>query len=933
MTLLHRLVSVVRWILHRDRAERDLHEELQAFVDMAAADRMRDGAEPADARRSAALHLGGMEQAKERVRAGRHGAWLDEVGRDLRYGVRTLRRSPAFTAVALLTLALGIGANTAIFSILRNVILRPLGYPGPEQLMRLTAYSPTNPLQGFRLSTPEYLEFREMTRSFAEVGAFSVGDGVAGGGSGGWAGAVNLTAGDRPLRVRSALVDQHLLATLGVQPEQGRLFAPGETDATSSSPGLGGPPVAILSHELWQSAFGGQPVVGQTVQIDGRPHDIIGIMPPGFDVMDNRTEIWLPIGIHPAIRRLRENHVLQVVGRLKDGATPQAAETELSMFLENWGERVGITRGLVDPVTNAEGHTPTAHPSRPQDHALRLQPLQVAMLGDARRAIWVLQLAAGLVLLIACANLAGLGLARAESRRREFAMRAALGASRGHLIRQTIIEGALLSVAGGAIGVWLARIGLQALVLTYPTSLPRTGELTIDLPVLLFALVVSVATGVLFGVAPALHNQITDLVHVLKEGHRDGGAAGRHRVRRALATAEVALAVMLALGAGLLVRTVANLTRVDAGFDRSRLVTFSMTLPRVGTEPGGRALVLQRLLDNLRQMPGVQVATAMSDLPLSRLAQRYNTGAENVDGSPVAIVDYYQFVMSDFFKTMGIPIMAGRSFEAADTASGGRVAIVNETLANRLWKGRDPIGQRVRPNLGASIGSSVNPWHTVIGVAKDVKEAGVDRDAGAELYLFVDQPGPPDDGTERWVTNAPPTMHIVLRTNLPVSVLAPTLAQAVRGINSSVPIVGLRDMDAVFDDSIGRPRLLAQLLGAFAGLALLLAVLGTYGVLSFMVAERQREIGIRVAIGATRGNIVSLVTRQGLSIVSIGLAIGLAGALGLARLLGSLLFGVRPTDPTTVAAVTTTIAIVAALACGLPAWRASRLDPNVVLRG
>ena len=248
--------------------------------------------------------------------------------------------------------------------------------------MRLTAYSPANPLQGFRLSTPEYLEFREMTRSFADVGAFSVGDGVAGGGSGGWAGAVNLTAGDRPVRVRSALVDEHLLATLGVQPEQGRLFAPGETDAMSSSPGLGGPPVAILSHELWQSAFGGQPVVGQTVQIDGRPHDIIGIMPPGFDVMDNRTEIWLPIGIHPAIRRLRENHVLQVIGRLKDGVTPQAAEAELSTFLENWGERVGITRGLVDPVTNAEGHAPTAHPSRPQDHTLRLQPLQS---GDSRR--------------------------------------------------------------------------------------------------------------------------------------------------------------------------------------------------------------------------------------------------------------------------------------------------------------------------------------------------------------------------------------------------------------------------------------------------------------------------------------------------------------------------------------------------------------------
>jgi putative ABC transport system permease protein len=489
-----------------------------------------------------------------------------------------------------------------------------------------------------------------------------------------------------------------------------------------------------------------------------------------------------------------------------------------------------------------------------------------------------------------------------------------------------------LSLAGGAIGLWVARVGLRTLVVAYPTSLPRTSQLTMDLPVLLFALVVSVATGVLFGVAPAAHNRLIDLVQVLKEGHRDGGAAGRHRVRRALVTTEVALAVMLAIGAGLLVRTVDNLTRVDAGFNRSRMITFSMTLPRTRTDGGGRALVLQRLLDNLRRMPGAQAATAMSDLPFNRLAQRYNTGAENTDASPVAIVDYYQFVMSDYFMTMGIPIVAGRGFDATDTASGGRVVIVNETLANRLWKGRDPIGQRVRPNLGASIGTSFNPWHTVIGVAKDVKEAGVDRAAGAELYLFVDQPGPPIDGTERWVATAPPTMHIVLRTNLPVSTLAPTLEQAVRAVDPSVPIVGLREMDTVFNESIGRPRLLAQLLGAFAGLALLLALLGTYGVLAFMVAERQREIGIRVAIGATRGSIVALVTRQGLVIVAIGLAVGLAGALGLTRLLASLLFGVGPTDPSTVAGVTATIAIVAALACGLPAWRASRLDPNIVLR-
>jgi predicted permease len=648
-------------------------------------------------------------------------------------------------------------------------------------------------------------------------------------------------------------------------------------------------------------------------------------MPPGFDVMDNRTEIWLPIGVHPQIRRVRGNHILQVIGRLKDDVTPQAAEAELSTFLDNWSERARV-----------KGHVPTAHPSRAEDHTLRLQPLQDAILGEARRAIWVLQAAAGLVLLIACANLASLVLARTEARRREFALRAALGASRGRLIQQTIAEGALVSVVGGAIGLWVAQMGLRSLVLAYPTSLPRASELAIDPSVLLFAFGVSVATGVLFGAAPAVQGRFIDLVNALKEGTRDGGTPGRHRVRRGLVTAQVALAVMLVIGAGLLVRTVHNLTRVDAGFDRSRMVTFAMTLPRSGGEASGRAAALQRLLDSLRALPGVHAATAMSDLPFNRLAQRYGTEAENyanADGRPVAIVDYYQHVMSDYFKTMGIPIVAGRGFEAIDMASGDRVVVINETLADRLWSGRDPIGQRVRPNLRASVGTSQNPLHTVIGVSKDVKEAGASQDAGAELYLFVDQPGPPIDGTERpWVITAPTTMNIVLRTDISAAALAQTLQRAVRALNPSVPIVGLREMDAVFDESIGRPRLLAGLLSAFAGLALLLAVLGVYGVLSFMVAERRREIGIRLAIGASRGGIVALVMKQGLAVASIGLVAGLAGALGLNRLFASLLFGVEPTDPGTLAAVTSTMAIVAALACGVPAWRASRLDPNVVLR-
>jgi putative ABC transport system permease protein len=915
---------MLRWIFGRDRVERDLRDELEGFLEMAAADRMRDGESAAEARRAAVLGLGGVEQVKERVRAVRPAAWLDDIARDLRYGARTLARAPMFTGIALLTLALGIGANSAIFSIVNALILRSLPYPAPEQLVRLTARYTVGPLEGFRLSAPEYLEFREMNRSFAEVGAFAVGEGVTGGGSGAWAGAVNLMAGDRPVRARSALVDEHLLATLDVQPAFGRLFAPGETEAMSSRPGLGGPPVAILSYELWQSAYGGRPVLGHSVQVDGRPHDIIGIMPQGFDVMDNRTEIWLPIGVHPEIRRLRGSHVLQVIGRLKEGVTLRDADAELTAFLENWAERARV-----------DGHVPTGHPTRPQDHALRLQPLQDAVVGDARSTVWALQGAAGLVLLIGCANLASLVLARAQARRREFALRAAIGASRGRLIRQTITEGAMLSVSGAAIGVGLAVAGLRALVLAYPESLPRSREVAIDPSVLLFTLAVAVATGVFFGVAPAVRSRFSDLMHAFRDAG-SGAGTGRHRARSALVTAEIAMAVMLVVGAGLLARTVYNLARVDAGFDRSRMVTFSVTLPRGGSEAGGRGAALQRLLDSLRQVPGVHAASAMRYLPFDRLAQRYNTEAErytNPDGRPIAVVDYYQSVMSDYFKTMGIPIVAGRGFEAIDTISEDRVVVVNETLANRLWSGRDPIGQRLRPNLRASVGTMTNPWHTVIGVAKDVKEAGVDRDAGGELYLFIDQPGPPIDGTERpWVITAPTTMHVVLRTHLAAAALATTLERAVRAMSPSVPIVGLREMDAVFDESIGRPRLLAQLLVGFAGLALLLAVLGVYGVLSFMVAERRREIGIRLAVGATGRQVVALVMRHGLVAAASGLAIGLAGAVSLNRLFASLLFGVSPTDPATLAAVTATMALGAALACGIPAWRASRVDPNVVLR-
>jgi putative ABC transport system permease protein len=896
---LHRLAGT----LLRRRCDIDLEEELRLHLEMATEDARSRGLEPADAVRAAQVKTGAASQAMDALRDQRGLPWLDDLARDVSHGLRTLRRTPVFTAVALLTLALGIGANTAIFSIVNGVILRPLDYPKPAQLMFVTTEFPELGLTRNPLSVQEYLEFRQINQSFAAVGAYRTTGGAY------TTGEVNLTAGGRPLRVRSISVDAGLLSTLGVQPAQGRLFT---AEETSRAGGLA-PPLAIISYELWQAVFGGQPLVGQTVNVDGRLHEILGIMPSGIDVMDNHTAIWLPLGLPAAIRQNRGFHILHVVGRLKDGVTRQAAQTELNALVENWGERTG-----------SSGHVPTNRPTRAADHTLQIEPVQDAIVGDARRSIWILQVAVGFVLLIACANLANLLMARAESRRREFAVRAALGASRSRLLRQTMTEGVMLCVAGGMLGLWLARVAVHALIRAYPTSVPRMSEIGIDLSVLLFALGVSIATGVLFGLAPLAQGRINDLVTAFKEGgDRGASGAGRHYIRRTLVVVEVALAVMLVIGAGLLIRTVYNLTSVDAGFDRSRLVTFSMTLAEP-YDPDTRAPAYQRLLDKLRVAPGVLGAAVMSGLPPNRSPEAIPTRIENYtasDGSAVEIVDYYQFVMGEYFETMGVPIVAGRSFEPADAASPARVVIVNETLANRIWKGRNPIGQRVRPNLSAAIGFGGDSWHTVIGVAKDVKQGGVEKQTGTELYVSLDQ-----------LAMAPPTMNVVLRTILPPAALSRTLERLVREVDPAVPIVRLRDMESVFAESIRRPRLLAQLLGAFAGLALLLAAVGTYGVLSYMATERRREIGIRIALGAGRSSVLALVVKQGLQLTIIGVVVGLAGALGLNRLIASVLFGVQPTDPTTLAAVIMTITLVAAGACWLPAWRASRLDPNVVLK-
>jgi predicted permease len=912
MTLLARLRSFIIALVRGRRIERDMDEEWRFHVEARADALAAEGVPRDKALRQARAEFGDPLRWKEGSREARGLLWIYDVGGDVRYGLRQLRRAPLFAAAAVITLALGIGANAAIFSVLNTVILRPLPYPKSGQLMYVTTQFPSWGQSQVPVSAPEYLEFREVTRSFAAIGAWAPG-----------AGEVNLTASNGARRVRSVNVDDHLLQALGLQPAQGRFFARGETDRSDPAAPL--PPLAILSHELWQSAFGGQPMVGTMVEVNNLRREVIGIMPPGADVNDLRPEIWLPLGLSPRDPGDRRAHRLYVIGRLKDHVTAEAAETELRVLNEQWGERVGVTDHMFVPMP-ADAAARASHPDA--GHILQLRPLHEEIVRSASPAIWTLQTAAGLVLLIACANLGNLLLSRAALRRRELAVRTALGASRRRLLRQFVTEGALLSIAGSALALWIGRFGLHALTQAYPRALPRSTEVGVDSPVLLFTCGIAMVTSLFFGLAQLRHIGVNGLAATLTEaGAKGGGGETRRHVRRALVVGEVALAVILVIGAGLLIRTVYNLVNVDVGFDTSRLVTFSVSLPdRTYPGPVIRMQAYQRVIDALRAVPGVEAATAMLGLPPDRSAYKSNTRVADAtvpSAGPFHIVDFYQYVYPGYFETMGVPIVRGRGFQPADASSTGLVAVVNERFADTFWKGQDPIGKRVKPCC-----NDQTPWFTVVGVARDVKQGGVAQETGTELYMSVPQVVRPGPGL-----GMAPLNHVVLRTTLTPAALAQTIERTVREqLDPSVPVVRLRDMETVLAESIQRPRFLAQLLGLFAGLALLLAAIGTYGVVSSIVAERRREIGIRMALGADRFSVLAGVLKEGLVLAGIGVVLGLAGAFALNRLIAALLFGVQPTDMPTVAGVAATMIAVVTVACLLPAWRASRLDPSAVLR-
>jgi putative ABC transport system permease protein len=817
--------------------------------------------------------------------------WLDEIAQAVRYALRTLRKSPGFTTIAVLTIALGIGANTAIFSVVNAAILRPLGYPQPQQLMFLTTG------QHGTVSAAEYWELTEINQSFSVIGAFVTGE-------------ANLSARDRPRRAAIASANAELFEALAVPPARGRWFRREETSA-------GGPAVVILSHELWQSAFGArEDLVGQPIEIDGVSSEVIGIMPSGFDVMDKRIQLWLPLQLAPTARQFRASHFLSVVGRLKNGVVPEQAKAELASLMATWGERVG-----------ASGHV-----FAPGGHVMQMKPVLDEVVGSARRAFWLLQAGVGLVLLIACANLASLLTVRAEVRRSEVAIRTALGAGRRRLLVQFLAEGFVLLVLGGALGLVIAWAGVRALTVAYPESVPRVADVGIDPAVLGFTLLVSALTGVVFGLVPLRYLSERAGSGLLNDRAR-ANAGTRSWVRRALVASEVALAVVLVVGAGLMMRTVLNLLNVDTGFERSRLVTFGVALP-AATYPtfDQRVQLYSRLFDRFSAMPEMEGVAAVSGLPPQRERNLFGTDIEDYTPPPERseLVEYYQTVTSGYFETMRIPIVKGRAFQATDRI-GTPVAVVNEAFARTFWKDLDPVGRHLRPRFGDQ-----TPWLTVIGVAKDVKQAGVDKPTSTELYLLLDQrprifPGIPAARLGTLLGDRG-RMNIMLRSALPAAALQASITNAVRDADPSLPIIRLRNMEEVVQDTVRRPRMLMQLFAAFAGFALLLAAIGTYGVLSYVVAQRRREIGIRMALGAKRALVLRSVMGQGLQLTCVGLVAGLTGALVLTRLMETLLFGVRPSDPATLAGVATLITAVAAAASLVPAVSATRVDPMVALR-
>lgn len=815
---------------------------------------------------------------------------MQTLWQDLRFGVRVLLKQPGFTLIAVITLALGIGANTAIFSIVNAVLLRPLPYAEPERLVAIWETGNRNPAGKSAVAYPNFFDWRTHSTSFERMAAY-------------YTNSVTLTGVATPVNLRCAVVSAELFALLGAKPQQGRLFLPEEDKPNSTGRAV------IVSQGFWQRQFSSDSnLAGKTLTLNGRLFNVVGVMPAGFQypIEADPVELWVAAGVDgekdkpedQANNEQRGAHFLQVVGRLKPGVEIKQAQAELDVIAAN------LEKAYPDTNTRA---------------GVRVISYHNDLVSDYRSALWIILGAVGCVLLIACANVANLLLARATVRYKEIAVRSALGANRWRVIRQLLTESLTLSLVGGCLGLLLAWWGIEMLVRIIPEDVPRLAEINLDRWVFGFTFLVSALTGIIFGLAPAMQASKVELTEAMKEGGRASSSSGRSRLRNALVIAEIAVAIVVLVGAGLLLQSFRNLQQVDLGYDTGNVLTASVEIPDTQYPKQEQAAAFYTgLMEKVKALPGVESASAITPLPLSgdTFSITFEVEGRNIPKGELPNA-HFRVISEEYFSTMKIPLLAGRDFAASDGAASQPAVIINEAFAQKHFPGEVPLGKHLKP--GISMGGEMK-WYEIVGIVKNVKHRqSLSRDYEPEYYF-----------PHRQLSFG--NMNLVVRTKNDPRALVGALQNEVSSLDKNVPLYRPKTLEQYLGVAVSQPRFNAFLLTLFAGLALLLTAIGLYGVMAYSVVQRTQEIGIRIALGARTGDVLKMVLRHGLILAAIGLVIGLGIAFALTRLMSAMLYGVTATDPLTFAIIALLLSGVALLACYLPARRATQVDPLIALR-